>query len=72
VHVRLVRLAEGEAGVEAGLPPAYVYLPMGAGLTAAPLGSHTPCVFKPWILLGISGIIGNADPPRRRRRSRGS
>jgi hypothetical protein len=59
-HVRLVALRSGEILIEAGASSGFVYIPMEAGLRAAPLGGYKSAPVKPWIPLGVTGVIRGA------------
>jgi hypothetical protein len=59
--VRRVALDEGEALVEAGTSPAFVYLAAGAGLRVQPLGGYDHADVHAWIPIGITGVVRRAE-----------
>jgi hypothetical protein len=58
--VRMVELHTGEVLLEAGAPAAFVYIPMGPGLSIFPLGGYDAMPAKPWTLMGVTGVIRGA------------
>ena len=55
--VRETELKAGEILIEAGAPPGFVYVPMGAGLLSHPEGGYTAQSVPPWIPLGNTRVI---------------
>ena len=51
----------GEVLVEAGSPPAFVYIPMGAGLVVHPSGGYAPSALSPWVPVGTTGVIRRGE-----------
>jgi hypothetical protein len=43
--------------IEAGTPPAFVYVPLGDGLKVIPLGGYQSFSVAAWMPLGYTGII---------------
>lgn len=60
-NVRLLTLHPGEALIEAGATSAFVYLPLGPGLTINPLGGYPSFPAVPWVLLGSTGVVRCAE-----------
>lgn len=58
--VRLARLKSEEVLIEAGAPSGFVYIPLSEGLQATPLGGYAPAAARPWMPLGITGVIRGA------------
>jgi CRP-like cAMP-binding protein len=58
--VRLARLKNDEILIEAGAPSGFVYIPLGEGLQAAPLGGYATSAARPWMPLGATGVIRGA------------
>jgi hypothetical protein len=58
--VRLIRLKAGQVLIEAGSPSGFVYIPLGDGLKIIPLGGYAPFLVRPWMPLGITGVIRGA------------
>lgn len=58
--VRLGRLRQGETLLQAGAPPAFVYIPMDEGLLSTPLGGYQAFAVRPWIPLGNTRVIRGA------------
>jgi hypothetical protein len=58
--VKLVTVKAGEVLIEAGSPPGFVYIPLGAGLGGRPLGGYRPFPVYPWMPLGNTGVIRGA------------
>ena len=59
--VRRVRLDGGEVLVEAGTSPAFVYLAIGPGLRAQPLGGYEHADVPAWLPIGITGVVRRAE-----------
>jgi hypothetical protein len=59
--VRRVRVEAGELLVEAGTAPAFVYLAIGAGLRAQPLGGYEDADVPAWLPVGITGVVRRAE-----------
>jgi hypothetical protein len=59
-HTRLLHVAAGDVLIEAGAPSAFVYVPMGPGLTIFPLGGYRAFAVEPWMPLGATGVIRGA------------
>jgi hypothetical protein len=58
--VHHIVLTEGEVLVEAGAPAAFVYIPLGPGLRIWPLGGYESLVARPWVPLGVTGVVRGA------------
>jgi hypothetical protein len=56
-HVKITHLQGGETLIEAGTPPAFVYVPLGDGLKVIPLGGYQSFSVAAWMPLGYTGII---------------
>lgn len=59
--VRRVSVAEGEALVEAGSPPAFVYVAVGCRLRIEQLGGYGDIEVPPWIPIGVTGVVRRAE-----------
>jgi hypothetical protein len=59
-HVRLVHILEGEVLIQAGAPSGFVYIPLRDGLRITPLGGYASLSVRPWMPLGITGVIRGA------------
>ncbi len=59
--VRRVVVAEGELLVEAGSPPAFVYIPLGCRLRIEQLGGYQDIAVPPWIPIGVTGVVRRAE-----------
>jgi CRP-like cAMP-binding protein len=59
--VRLAFLSPGDVLIEARTPSAFVYMPLGPGLKIFPMGGYQSFTIKPWILIGITGVIRDAE-----------
>ena len=59
--VRRVVVAEGELLVEAGSPPAFVYIPVGCSLRIEQLGGYQDIAVPPWIPIGVTGVVRRAE-----------
>jgi hypothetical protein len=59
-EVRRAVIQPGEMLVRRGSPPAFVYVPMAAGLEVRPDGGYAPSPLHPWIPVGTTGVIRRA------------
>jgi hypothetical protein len=59
--VRRVSLAEGEVLVEAGSPPAFVYVAVGCRLRIQQPGGYGEIEVPPWIPIGVTGVVRRAE-----------
>ena len=59
--VRRVGLAEGEVLVEAGSPPAFVYVAVECSLRIEQLGGYRDIEVPPWIPIGVTGVVRRAE-----------
>ena len=59
--VRRVPVAEGEVLVEAGSPPAFVYVAVGCRLRIEQLGGYRDIEVPPWIPIGVTGVVRRAE-----------
>ena len=59
--VRRVRVDGGEVLVEAGTSPAFVYLAIGPGLRAEPLGGYEHADVPAWLPIGVTGVVRRAE-----------
>ena len=59
--VRRVAVAEGEVLVEAGSPPAFVYVAVGCSLRIEQLGGYRNIEVPPWIPIGVTGVVRRAE-----------
>jgi len=59
-EVRLIHLRRGDRLIDAGAPSGFVYLPLDEGLRGRPLGGYEEFEIKPWILVGVTGVIRGA------------
>ncbi|MFN8481873.1 MAG: hypothetical protein U0768_02295 [Anaerolineae bacterium] len=59
-HVKVLHLARGEALLEAGSPPGFVYVPMAEGLRVHPLGGYESASIPAWTPVGDTGVIRGA------------
>ena len=50
----------GETLIEAGRSSGFVYVPMGDGLRGLPLGGYRGFTIRPWVLVGITGVVRGA------------
>jgi hypothetical protein len=57
IDVRRIRLGAGETLIEAGAPAGFVYIPEGDGLRIVPLGGYDDFYIRPWIPVGVTGVI---------------
>jgi hypothetical protein len=60
-EVRRATIRAGEALVEPGSPPAFVYIPTAPGLVVRPDGGYAPRPLHPWIPVGTTGVIRRAE-----------
>jgi hypothetical protein len=60
-EVRRATIRQGEVLVEAGSPPAFVYIPMGQGLVVRPGGGYAPAPLHPWVPVGTTGVIRRGE-----------
>ncbi len=56
-HVRRIHLGAGESLISAGAPAGFVYIPEGEGLRGVPLGGYAEFLMRPWIPVGVTGVI---------------
>ena len=59
--VRRVGVADGEVLVEAGSPPAFVYVAVGCSLRIEQLGGYRDIEVPPWIPIGVTGVVRRAE-----------
>ena len=59
-EARRVELRAGERLIEAGAPSNFVYIPLGEGLGGRPLGGYGGFAVRPWIPVGLTGVIRGA------------
>jgi hypothetical protein len=59
--VRRVAVAEEEVLVEAGSPPAFVYIPVGCSLRIERLGGYRDVEEHSWIPIGVTGVVRRAE-----------
>lgn len=59
--VRRVRVAEGEILVEAGSPPAFVYIALDCSLRVERLGGYHEIQVSSWIPIGVTGVVRRAE-----------
>jgi CRP-like cAMP-binding protein len=59
--VRCVPVAEGEVLVEAGSPPAFVYVALDCSLRVERLGGYHEIQVNPWIPIGVTGVVRRAE-----------
>ena len=59
--VRRVGVSEGELLVEAGSPPAFVYIAVGCSLRIEQLGGYQDIAVPPWIPIGVTGVVRRAE-----------
>jgi len=59
--VRRVAVAEGEPLVEAGSPPAFVYIAVGCSLRIEQVGGYGDIHVPPWIPIGVTGVVRRAE-----------
>ena len=58
---RRVRLDAGDVLVKAGSAPAFIYVPLGAGLVVKPLGGYGEAAVPAWVPIGITGVVRGAE-----------
>jgi hypothetical protein len=58
--VRRVAVSEGEVLVEAGSPPAFVYIAVDCRLRIEQLGGYGEIDVPPWIPIGVTGVVRQA------------
>jgi hypothetical protein len=59
--VRRVSMAEGEALVVAGSPPAFVYIGVGCSLRIEQRGGYRDIEVPSWIPIGVTGVVRRAE-----------
>ena len=59
--VRRAGLEPGETLVEAGSPPAFVYVATKPGLRVRPLGGYDDADVPAWVPVGITGVVRRAE-----------
>ena len=59
--VRRVGLAKGEVLVEAGSPPAFVYVAVECRLRIKQFGGYRDIEVPPWIPIGVTGVVRRAE-----------
>jgi hypothetical protein len=59
--VHVAALSAGDVLIEAGAPSVFVYVPLGPGLKIIPLGGYQSFLVKPWMLLGLTGVVRDAE-----------
>ena len=59
--VRRVAMSEGEVLVEAGSPPAFVYVAVGCGLRIEQVGGYRDIEVPSWIPIGVTGVVRRAE-----------
>lgn len=59
--MRRVGLEPTETLVEAGSPPAFVYVATTAGLRVRPLGGYADADVPAWVPVGITGVVRRAE-----------
>jgi hypothetical protein len=47
--------------VEAGSPPAFVYIAVGSSLRIEQLGGYRDIEAPPWIPIGVTGVVRRAE-----------
>lgn len=60
-NVRLLTLRAGDVLLEAKTPAAFVYIPLGIGLTVVPWGGYRSVSAQPWQMLGAAGVIRGTE-----------
>lgn len=58
--VREIEIEAGDALIQAGSPPGFVYIAQSDGLSGVPLGGYRPFPVYPWTPLGSTGVIRGA------------
>jgi hypothetical protein len=56
-----VSVTGGEVLVEAGSPPAFVYVAVGCSLRIEQLGGYRDIEVPPWIPIGVTGVVRRAE-----------
>ncbi|NNF63970.1 MAG: cyclic nucleotide-binding domain-containing protein [Acidimicrobiia bacterium] len=56
-HVRRLHLQADEYLIHAGAPAGFVYIAEGEGLRGIPLGGYGEFHIRPWIPVGVTGVI---------------
>ena len=59
-ELRRVRVANGEVLVTSGSFAAFVYIPLGPGLTVHPVGGYPSAALHPWVPVGVTGAVRKA------------
>ena len=59
--VRRVGLTQGEVLVEAGSPPAFVYVAVECRLRIEQFGGYRDIEVPPWIPIGVTGVVRRAE-----------
>lgn len=59
-EMRSARIAAGEVLVAAGSFPAFVYIPLGTGLTVHPMHGYPSAEGHPWVPVGVTGAVRKA------------
>jgi hypothetical protein len=59
-EMRHARVAAGEVLVAGGSFPAFVYIPLGTGLTVHPMGGYPSAQLHPWVPVGVTGAVRKA------------
>lgn len=59
-EMRYARVAPGEVLVAGASFPAFVYIPLGRGLTVHPMGGYPSAELHPWVPVGVTGAVRKA------------
>ena len=59
--VRVAALSTGDVLIEGGAKSVFVYVPLGPGLKIIPLGGYQSVFVEPWMLLGLTGVVRDAE-----------
>lgn len=59
--VRVAALSPGDVLIEVGTSSVFVYVPLGPGLKIMPAGGYQSIFVKPWMLLGLTGVVRDAE-----------
>src|SRR5262249_37152848 len=59
--VRRVRVDEGEVLVDAGSPPAFVYVAVDFSVLIEQPGGYEVLELHPWIPIGVTGVVRRAE-----------
>jgi hypothetical protein len=59
--VRVATLKPGDVLIEGGAKSVFVYVPLGSGLEIVPLGGYQSFLVEPWMLLGLTGVVRDAE-----------